>query len=202
MRVLLTREGEKEGSMDRRGTASANSKNASPGSGEVLGPARFSRVRSALGKATFFFAVLTFRVLSGPYVALIALLLFFSLLSTLLSFFHRAYCQSSPRLRVVHLHPLIIELTPRRARACARTRCVAHEIASRSANLSECRNAIAWTSWQFLWKSVSFFWRRAAQTRKSESRIRIPRLNRYSYEDHIFFSCVLNIGSWSVLVSV
>jgi len=115
-----TREGEKEGSMDRRGTASANSKNASPGSGEVLGPARFSRVRSALGKATFFFAVLTFRVLSGPYVALIAApSLFFSLFSILLSFFHRAYCQSSPRLRAVHLHPLIIELTPRRARACA-----------------------------------------------------------------------------------
>lgn len=68
--------------MDRRGTASASPKNASPGSGEVLGPARFSRVRSALGKATFFFAVLTFRVLSGPYVALIVaplcLVIFFS----------------------------------------------------------------------------------------------------------------------------
>lgn len=63
-------EGEKEGPMDRRGTASASSKNASPGSGEVLGPARFSRVRSALGKVTFFFAVLTFCVLSGPYVVL------------------------------------------------------------------------------------------------------------------------------------
>lgn len=39
------------GPMDRRGTASASPKNASPGSGEVLGPARFSRVRSVLGKA-------------------------------------------------------------------------------------------------------------------------------------------------------
>jgi len=58
--------------MDRRGTASASPKNASPGSDEVLGPARFSRVRSALGKATFFFTVLTFRVLSGHYVAFIA----------------------------------------------------------------------------------------------------------------------------------
>lgn len=58
------RRGKREGPMDRRGTASASSKNASPGSGEVLGPARFSRVRSALGKATFFFAVFTFRVLS------------------------------------------------------------------------------------------------------------------------------------------
>lgn len=81
----------REGPMDRRGTASTSPKNASPGSGEVLGPARFSRVRSALGKATFFFAVLTFRVLSGPYVALIAVPSRFSLFPLHLSPFYSLF---------------------------------------------------------------------------------------------------------------
>lgn len=57
-RGSLVREKEKRetacwGPMDQRGTASASPKNASPGSGEVLRPAWFSRVRSVLGKAIF-----------------------------------------------------------------------------------------------------------------------------------------------------
>lgn len=61
--------------MDQRGTASASPKNASPGSGEVLRPAWFSRVRSVLGKAIFSSRCAFFR--GGPYaVALIRLSVF------------------------------------------------------------------------------------------------------------------------------
>lgn len=115
-------EGRERGPMDRRGTASASPKNASPGSGEVLGPARFSRVRSAFGKATFFFAVFTFRVLSGSYVALIAApsrFIICPLLFTLILSFRRSHSAASIASVVARFHPPITP-TPRHARARAR----------------------------------------------------------------------------------
>lgn len=133
------------GNRGRRGTASASPKNASPGSGEVLGPARFSRVRSALGKATFFFAVLTFRVLSGPYVALVAAPSRFSLFLLHPPPSYRLFLGiTADCLRACGSSSPPDNAYPEaRARARTRTRCVAREIAPRSANPSECRIAIA-----------------------------------------------------------
>lgn len=118
----------------------------------VLGPARFSRVRSVLGEATFFSATCTFRVFSirGPTSRPLRArtpLLLFPLISTYLSCAKR-FLSNVSRARDLSSSPPITP-TPKGMRARARTRCVAadREIATPSVNSNErCRIAIASTS--------------------------------------------------------